>query len=134
MREKPPGLHVSSVARLEVAAGSSFPVYLCRVSAGFPAPASDYVERDIDLNDWLITNKLTTYIVRVEGDSMEGIGMDDERRVRAMRAVDEINRRHGRHTVRPLAVGAGRGWDMRRQRLSPRYTTRLNEALRVKAC
>jgi DNA polymerase V len=60
-------------------------------------------------------------------------GIDDERRVRAMRAVDEINRRHGRHTVRPLAVGAGRGWDMRRQRISPRYTKRLDEVLRVKA-
>jgi Domain of unknown function (DUF4113) len=61
-------------------------------------------------------------------------GIDDERRLRAMRAVDEINRRHGRHTVRPLAGGAGRGWDMRRQWLSPRYTTRLDEVLRVKAC
>jgi DNA polymerase V len=57
----------------------------------------------------------------------------DERRVRAMRAADDINRRHGRYTVRPLAAGAGRGWDMRRQRLSPRYTTRLDEVLRVKA-
>ena len=79
MREKPPGLHISSVARLEAAEGSSVPVYLCRVSAGFPAPASDYVERDIDLNDWLIRNKLATYIVRVEGDSMEGEIHPDDR-------------------------------------------------------
>jgi DNA polymerase V len=50
-----------------------------------------------------------------------------------MRAVDEINRRHGRYTVRPLAVSSERGWEMRRQRLSPRYTTRLDEVLRVKA-
>ena len=68
MREKPPGLHVSSVARLEAAEGLSVPVYLCRVSAGFPSPASDYVERDIDLNDWLIRNKLATYneVLRVK--------------------------------------------------------------------
>jgi DNA polymerase V len=60
-------------------------------------------------------------------------GIDDDRRVRVMRAVDEINRRHGRYTVRPLAIDSERGWEMRRQHLSPRYTTRLDEVLRVKA-
>ncbi len=59
--------------------------------------------------------------------------IDDERRVRVMRTVDEINRRHGRYTVRPLSLGNDRGWEMRRQNLSPRYTTRLDEVLRVKA-
>lgn len=55
------------------------PLYLCRVSAGFPSPAGDYVERDIDLNDWLIRNKLATYVVRVEGDSMESAIRADDR-------------------------------------------------------
>ena len=60
-------------------------------------------------------------------------GIDDERRLRAMHAVDAINRRHGRQTIRPLSLSADRGWDMRRQRLSPCYTTRIDEVLRVKA-
>lgn len=60
-------------------------------------------------------------------------GVDDERRLRAMYAADAINRRHGRYTVRPLALGSGREWDMRRQNVSPRYTTRIDEVLRVKA-
>ena len=60
--------------------------------------------------------------------------IDDERRIRLMEAVDRINRKHGRHTIRPLAIGHDRGWEMRRGRLSGRYTTRLNEVLRVKAC
>src|SRR5262249_5332353 len=30
----------------------------------------DYVERSIDLNDWLVKNKLATFIVEVEGESM----------------------------------------------------------------
>lgn len=59
--------------------------------------------------------------------------MDDERRVRVMQTVDEINRRHGRYTVRPLAVSSVKSWEMRRLNLSPRYTTRLDEVLRVKA-
>ena len=52
--------------------------------------------------------------------------MDGERYLRLMEAVDDINRRHGRHTVRPLAMGRGH--------LSGRYTTRPDEILRVKAC
>jgi DNA polymerase V len=72
MGEKQIELHVTSVSRLEAKEQTTVPLYLCRVSAGFPSPASDYVERDIDLNEWLIRNKLATYVVRVEGDSMTG--------------------------------------------------------------
>jgi DNA polymerase V len=72
MGKKQVELHVTSVSRLEAKKQASVPLYLCRVSAGFPSPASDYVERDIDLNEWLIRNKLATYVVRVEGDSMAG--------------------------------------------------------------
>jgi DNA polymerase V len=48
------------------------PLVLCRVPAGFPSPADDYVERTIDLNEWLIGNQVATFIVRAEGDSMAG--------------------------------------------------------------
>ena len=63
-------LVVTAVSKAE--AGEHVPLLfsLCHVPAGFPSPAGDYVESEIDLNDWLITNKLATYIVRVEGDSM----------------------------------------------------------------
>ena len=72
MRKRQVELRVTSVSELQRGEKISVPVYLCRVSAGFPSPASDYVESNIDLNDWLIRNKLATYIVRVEGDSMSG--------------------------------------------------------------
>ena len=71
-----------------------------------------------------------------DGERQQNIwaGIDGERRARLMEAVDRINRKHGRHTVRPLAVGGERRWEMRRERLSPRYTTRIGEVLRVRAC
>ena len=72
-------LRVSSVSRLEAGKQTAVPLYLCRVSAGFPSPASEYVERDIDLNEWLIRNRLATYIVRVEGNSMAGEIHPDDR-------------------------------------------------------
>jgi DNA polymerase V len=74
-------LHVASVSKLEAGGHTAVPLYLCCVSAGFPSPASEYVERDIDLNEWLIRNKLATYIVRVEGDSMVGEIHPDDRLV-----------------------------------------------------
>jgi DNA polymerase V len=40
------------------------------VPAGFPSPAENYIERTIDLNEWLIKNKLATFLVVAEGDSM----------------------------------------------------------------
>lgn len=48
------------------------PLAAGRVSAGFPSPAADYVERELDIAALLITNPPATYFVRVEGDSMVG--------------------------------------------------------------
>ena len=66
------GPRVTSVCRACAGENLRLPLYLCRVPAGFPSPADDYVESNIDLNEWLIRNRLATYIVRVEGDSMSG--------------------------------------------------------------
>ena len=65
-------LRARSVSRTKMGGRASLPIYLCRIPAGFPSPADDYIERSIDLNEWLIRNKLATYIVSVEGDSMAG--------------------------------------------------------------
>lgn len=72
MRAMPDELRVISVHPPEAGERLCLPLYMCRVPAGFPSPAGDYVESQIDLNEWLVGNKLATYIVRVEGDSMAG--------------------------------------------------------------
>jgi DNA polymerase V len=46
------------------------PYFLNTVRVGWPSPADDYVERPIDLNEYLIKNVAATYFVRVSGDSM----------------------------------------------------------------
>lgn len=53
----------------------SRPLILCRVPAGFPSPAEDYVEGRIDLNRDLIKHPLSTFYIRVSGDSMVGAGI-----------------------------------------------------------
>lgn len=58
--------------------------------------------------------------------------LPDSARSRAcMRAVDGLNRRFGRDTVTFAATGARRAWKPRSAFLSPRYTTRWDELLRV---
>jgi len=47
-------------------------VFLSRVPAGFPSPADDYVEQQLDLNEHLIQRASSTFFVRVAGRSMEG--------------------------------------------------------------
>ena len=46
------------------------PYFLNTVRVGWPSPADDYVEKPIDLNEFLIKNSAATYFVRVSGDSM----------------------------------------------------------------
>jgi DNA polymerase V len=48
------------------------PLMGTRVSAGFPSPAADYMERELDIAALLITNPPATYFVRIEGNSMAG--------------------------------------------------------------
>lgn len=40
------------------------------VKCGFPSPAMDYMEESIDLNELLIKNRPSTFIVENIGDSM----------------------------------------------------------------
>jgi DNA polymerase V len=47
------------------------------ISAGFPSPADDFLDINIDLNKHLIKNKSTTFYGRVKGDSMKDAGIHD---------------------------------------------------------
>ena len=51
------------------------PFHLNKVGAGFPSPATDYVEDDIDLNTHLIKNIPSTFLIRVQGKSMNKVGI-----------------------------------------------------------
>ena len=55
----------------------TIPFYLHKASAGFPSPATDYIEEDVDLNVHLIKNVPATFIIRVQGKSMTDVGIYD---------------------------------------------------------
>jgi len=58
--------------RAEVQTRYYLPFFSSYVQAGFPSPATDYIERVCDLNDLCIHNPEATYFVRAAGDSMTG--------------------------------------------------------------
>jgi len=53
------------------------PFYLDRISAGFPSPADDYIEAELDLNRYMIRNPPDTFMVRVKSDALVGAGILD---------------------------------------------------------
>ncbi|MDQ0662108.1 DNA polymerase V [Arthrobacter ulcerisalmonis] len=58
------------------------------VAAGFPSPAQDYFDGRIDLNAHLIKDIISTFVVRVTGDSMEGAGISDGDELIVNRALE----------------------------------------------
>ena len=54
------------------------PYVTSMITAGFPSPAEDYIDKRIDLNEQLINNPAATFMVRVDGFSMTGCGINED--------------------------------------------------------
>ncbi len=57
----------------------------------------------------------------------------DERHKRLMQVVDNLNITKGRQIVKLAAQDLDRTWKMHQERLSPRYTTRIDEVLKIES-
>ncbi len=51
------------------------PIYSDKVEAGFPSPAENYIEKQLDIREYLIKNPEATFLVRASGESMTNIGI-----------------------------------------------------------
>lgn len=69
------GKTISQIWQAEDRTKLELPIYKEAFSAGFPSPASDYIEQTLDLNKFLIQHPSATFFVRVEGDSMIDAGI-----------------------------------------------------------
>ena len=67
------------------------PFYIHKVGAGFPSPATDYIEDDVDLNSHLIKNAPATFVIRVQGKSMSNVGIYDGDLLVVDRSIDPKN-------------------------------------------
>jgi DNA polymerase V len=64
-----------SVYRLEAKSHVSLNLYSHKVVAGFPSPADDNLEDSIDLNEHFVKKPDTSFLVKVQGDSMKNAGI-----------------------------------------------------------
>jgi DNA polymerase V len=86
------------------------------ISAGFPAPADDFSESRISLDDELIQNKNTTFFAKVKGQSMIGAGLDDNDLLVIDRSLEPTNNKiavcflDGEFTVKRLRVAKDEIW------------------------
>ena len=69
----------------------TIPFYLHKAGAGFPSPATDYIEEDVDLNAHLIKNVPATFVIRVQGKSMTDAGIYDGDLLVVDRSLDPKN-------------------------------------------
>lgn len=89
----------------------SLPCTLTSIPAGFPSPAEDYFEKQLDLNEWLIKHPAATFFVRVEGDSMRDAGIQSGDVLIVDRAVEPSNGKiviaviDGEFTVKRIIIG-----------------------------
>ncbi|MBN2618602.1 MAG: translesion error-prone DNA polymerase V autoproteolytic subunit [Spirochaetales bacterium] len=51
------------------------PLFFNTITAGFPSPATDYIESELDFNKFLVQNKAATFAARAQGDSMINAGI-----------------------------------------------------------
>lgn len=66
---------ITGIFRLQPSPEFRIPLFINKVPAGFPSPADDYLENQIDLNEHLVKRPASTFMVRVKGDSMVNAGI-----------------------------------------------------------
>ena len=80
------------------------------VSAGFPSPAADFMETNIDLNKELSENQLATFYIKVKGNSMIDAGINDKDVLVVDRSLEPKNNKiaicfiDGEFTVKRILV------------------------------
>ena len=67
--------NILSIINIETDKKTNTPMFLDSVSAGFPSPATDYMENKLDLNEYLVKHPAATFIVKANGPSMIEAGI-----------------------------------------------------------
>jgi DNA polymerase V len=71
------GNDIESIARLVPGKSIPLPLYSYKIPAGFRSPAEDHIELSLDLNEYCIQHPAATFMVRVSGHCMTGVGIYD---------------------------------------------------------
>lgn len=66
----------------------------------------------------------------IQADLFDTVDRDKQKRV--MTAVDKLNDSYGTYKVRVAAQGYGKKWKLRNEKLSPCYTTKMDDIIKIK--
>ncbi len=83
---------MSQIYKAEIGKKIKLPLYCYTISAGFPSPAEDYIDKKLDLNDYIIKHPAATFFVKVKGYSMQDCGISDGDLIVVDRALDPIDK------------------------------------------
>lgn len=84
------------------------------IKAGFPSPANDFIDPQIDLTKLLIPRPSSTFLMRVSGDSMIDAGIKDNALIVVDKSIKPKNDRifvcflDGEFTVKRLKMEKGK--------------------------
>lgn len=68
-------IFTSNIYKSKIGEHLPLPFFCTQVSAGFPSPADDYVETQLDLNELIVKHPSATFFVKVDGNSMQDAGI-----------------------------------------------------------
>lgn len=92
------------------------PLFLCSVKAGWPSPADDYIEEQINLHEIAVKNPAATFFLQAAGDSMIEAGIHDGDILVVDRSAEARHNRvviaalDGELLVKFLKQRGGRSW------------------------
>jgi len=86
-------MKITNIYPCEVKLKRDLPLYLSPIKAGFPSPADDYLDKKLDLNELLIKHPVSTFFVKVKGDSMIKAGIHSEDILVVDRSIEPKDKR-----------------------------------------
>lgn len=104
-------LYIAEISTALVGKHCPLPLFLTGIAAGFPSPADDYIEKQLDLNDLIIKHPNATFFVRVEGDSMRDAGIFSGDILAVDRSLEAVSGKiivavlDGEFTVKRIHIG-----------------------------
>ena len=105
---------VQSVYRNAGATRLRLVLFTSKISAGFPSPAEDYIDKNLDLNEHLIKHPAATFFIRVEGHSMINAGIHNGDMLIVDRTLEPVDKKiviaviNGEMTVKRIRMLKGK--------------------------
>jgi DNA polymerase V len=76
MHDAPPKNVQVTIFNVDTGTSQPIPFSEALISAGFPSSAENFIERTLDINNLLIKHPVSTFYIRVIGDSMINAGIN----------------------------------------------------------